>query len=279
MDRLWPVTDRYSVSDEELLHLYPRQDAGRPWLRVNAVMSLDGAAAVNGRSTALSGTADKRVFSLLRATCDALLVGAGTARDEEYGPLDLGERRRALRRALNLADHPPLVLLSRTLALDPRHPMLAAAPVRPIVFTPASSPPSRRAELAAVADVIVTGETAVDLPVAITALHERGLDNILCEGGPQVLGSLIGAGLVDEACVTIAPLLVGPGPGRLSASDPAGGPTPGPLGPELPGLGRSGPGLPGLGRSGPGLPASLTLRHVLTEHDVLLLRYARDTGS
>lgn len=246
---LWPAASQQPVDDGALRDLYPSADRGKPWLRVNVITSIDGAASIDGRSTALSGREDKRVFGLLRATCDALLVGAGTAKDEEYGPLDLGERRRALRRNLGIAEHPPLVLLSGRLSLDPQHPMFTAAPVHPIVVTTSRAPNDRFTRFGAVADVIVAGEDTVDLPAAIAQLRARGLLNILCEGGPAVLGALIAHDLVDEVCLTVAPLLVGGGPGRLSAGHHAA------------------------------FPQSMRLRHVLVAGDVLLLRYTRDTAS
>ena len=66
-------------------------------LRVNFVTSLDGAVSVDGLSAGLSGEADKEVFRLLRRDCDALLVGAGTFRAENYRPLTLDASRRAWR--------------------------------------------------------------------------------------------------------------------------------------------------------------------------------------
>ena len=248
---LWPPTQHPTASepdslgDEALLTLYSPIDPDRPCLRLNFVTSLDGADSLDGYSEGLSGPADKRVFGVLRTWCDALLVGAGTLRHEGYAQLDLGERRRALRVRLGLAEHPPLVILSRRLALDPDHPMFTAAPVRPIVLTCAASAAERRAALGAVADVIVEGDATVDLRAGMAALHRRGLRQILCEGGPTVLGTLTAADLVDEFCLTVSPLLTGGAPGRLSAGPPIDA------------------------------PRRLTLRHAITADGMLLLRYAR----
>ena len=70
---------------EDLATLYaaPR----RPWLRVNMVSTVDGAATGDsGRSGSINNAVDKVVFDHLRATCDVVVVGAGTARAEDYGP-------------------------------------------------------------------------------------------------------------------------------------------------------------------------------------------------
>ena len=231
------------LSDGELSDAYPVGPG--PSLRVNFVTSLDGAVAVDGRSAGLSGAADRRVLRLLRTGCDALLVGAGTLRDEGYRPVRLDPPRRAWRAAHGLAPYPTLVVVSQRLALEPGHPALAEAPVRPVVLTGERAPADRRAALTAVADVLVTGEGTVDPVAGLAALRERGLARVLSEGGPRLFGALTAADLVDELCLTVSPLLVGPGPGRITA----------------------GPASP---------PRALTLRHVLAAADgSLLLRYAR----
>lgn len=213
----WPAADLACLDDTELRHRYTPHDRDAQALRVNLVTSLDGAATVDGYSTGLSGPADKRVFGLLRLLCDALLVGAGTARHEGYRELDLGERRRALREDLGLTPDPPLVIVSGRLDLDPAHPMFTRAPVRPIVLTHDASPAGRRSALAHVAEVVVAGDTEVDLAAGLDEMARRGLNQVLCEGGPQVLASLTAADLVDELCLTVSPLLTGGEPGRLSA--------------------------------------------------------------
>jgi riboflavin biosynthesis pyrimidine reductase len=243
--RLWPDPDPATdLDDAQLARLYqPPRD--RPWLRVNFVSSLDGAVTLDGYSEGLSGPGDKRVFGLLRMQCDALLVGAGTLRNEGYRAVRLDPARRAWRREHGLAEYPPLVVVSGALALDPDSPALADAPVRPVVLTHAASPAAARAALAPVADVVVCGESSVDLAVGLHELHGRGWRQVLCEGGPQVLGTLTGADLVDELCLTLSATLAGPGAGRITA---------GLVAPE---------------------PRRLGLRHVLADGDMLLLRYAR----
>jgi riboflavin biosynthesis pyrimidine reductase len=72
-----------------------------------------------------------------------------------------------------------------------------------------------------VADVVVAGDDDVDLPAAVTALHERGLRRLLCEGGPTLLTALLRAGVVDELCLTTAPVLLGRAPTLLVEALPA----------------------------------------------------------
>ncbi|MEV1286405.1 pyrimidine reductase family protein [Micromonospora sp. NPDC049679] len=238
--QVWPGRTSGPLDDEAIAELYGRA----AHLRVNFVTSLDGAAHLDGYSAGLSGGPDKRVFAVLRMLCDALVVGAGTLRHEGYRALRLDDRRRGWRRERGLTEFPTLVVVSGTLDLDPAQAAFAEAPVRPLVLTHAGAPAHRRAALAPVADVLTLGEDALDLPAALRALHERGHRQLLCEGGPALLGALTAADLVDELCLTVSPLLAGPGASRIT----------------------TGP---------PGPPRAMTLRHVLTADDVLLLRHSR----
>ncbi len=157
----------------------------------------------------------------------------------------LDGRRRAWRAEHGLDPYPRLVVVSRRLDLDPGNPALADAPVRPAVITSADSPPDRRTALSAVADVLVHGEREVDLAAALAELRAGGLGHVLSEGGPHLFGALTAADLVDEVCPTVAPMLAGPGAGRITAG-----------------------------------PASavrdLALASVLADDGTLLLRYARN---
>ena len=214
-------------------------------LRLNFVSSVDGAVTLDGRSGGLSTPGDKRLFGLLRDLADVILVGAGTARDEGYGPSAHSPRRRARRRALGLAEVPPYALVTNSLDLDPATPLFAGAEARTIVLAPAAAPAERRAALEPVADVVTAGDERVDLATALDRLSDRGMPRVLCEGGPALFGALLGDDLADELCLTVSPLLAGPGPARI-----VGGP---PL---------------------PAAPYGLDLLHLLEEDGAVFLRYA-----
>jgi riboflavin biosynthesis pyrimidine reductase len=212
-----------SGSDEELddaalarLYAYPRAR----WLRANFVSSADGAGFLDGLSQGLSSDDDRRLFGLLRVLADVILVGAGTARTENYKP---ARRRAALAefRAARPAT-PPIALVSRTLQLNLESPLFTSAPpdARTIVITCEAAPASLRDPVAAAADVIVAGQEAVDLTEAVAALAARGLGRVICEGGPNLLAQVAAAGLLDELCLTVSPLLAGPGPHRITAGTP-----------------------------------------------------------
>ena len=243
-----------AVTDAALAGLCAYPDLGAPpvrWLRANMVASLDGAASVDGRAGGLSNEADRQVFAMLRAHADVILVGAGTARAEGYAPVR--PQSEGLRWAWLRDGRPPsapIAVITRALDLDLGGALLADAPAhaRTIVITTESAVPGRRAAAARTADVIVAGEASVDLKAAVDALAERGHQRISCEGGPHLLGQLADAGLLDELCLTISPLLAGPGADRIVT-----GGLPMPRGGTLP----------------------FTLAHALEDESHLLCRYVR----
>lgn len=186
---------------------------GEPWLRVNMVASADGGAWLKGLSGGLSSKGDRKIFGILRGLADVVVAGAATVRTEGYGPAKPRESWRELREGR--APAPPIAVLTRRLDLDLGSPLFTEAGSRTIVLTCEAAPADRRRQAAALADVIVVGDDRVDLPMAVKALHERGLTRVLCEGGPRVNGQLAAAGLIDELCLTVSPLLIGGGAARI----------------------------------------------------------------
>lgn len=201
------------LTRDEIVARYAVPDRTVPHLRVNFIASLDGAATHDGVSGPLNNEADKKVFGVLRMLADVVLVAAGTVRDEGYDALRLGPKAAAWRTEHGLPEHPRFAIVTARLDLDPDSPVFTDAPVRPLVITPALPPnPARTARLAAlaqVAEVIECGEGRLDARGMVEALAQRGLPQILSEGGPTFLGSLIEADAVDELCLTLAPVLEG----------------------------------------------------------------------
>lgn len=183
-------------------------------LRANMIFSADGAAAFQGRAGPLSAPADYQLLLALRAYADVVLVGAGTARAENYGPVRMRPDHLAQRLALGLgAEPPPIAVVSQSGRLPER---LLAAPIPPILITSAR----RARELDTACRVVVAGDDTVDIPEALRRLRATGMDRILCEGGPTLLDELVENDLVDELCVTLAPRLAGSQP--LGRGTPAG---------------------------------------------------------
>lgn len=182
-------------------------DAGQ-WVRAVFVASVDGAATIAGHVGGLGNDIDKQLFALNRALADVILVGAGTARTEVYGPAEDDPQWRHLRE--DRSPTAPMALVSHSLGLDFSAPLFTDAPnsARTILITCADAPARARAEAAEVAEVIVAGQSSVDLGAAIGELRARGFARIVSEGGPQLFTDLLIAGVIDELCLTRSPTLV-----------------------------------------------------------------------
>jgi riboflavin biosynthesis pyrimidine reductase len=187
---------------------YPYPPGKERWVRANMVTSVDGFASLDEQSSTLSGAADKKVFGILRALCDVVLVGAGTARGEGYEAVKIGPVRAEIRARHGLSAAPPIAVVTRTLDLDLTAPLFTQADARTIVVTTSAASADRLAQARGVADVIVhDGE--IDLALLLDQLADRGLHRVLTEGGPGLLTDLLAAGLVDELCLTVSPTVVG----------------------------------------------------------------------
>lgn len=228
---LWPEA-RPEMTDTMLAELY-RFPPDRRWVQANFVSSVDGAVTVSGKSEGLGSPADKKVFMLGRALCDVVLVGAGTVIVEAYRGV----------RPVDGRPVPPIAVVTARGSLSPDLPLFTDTHVPPIVITTAQA--DHAALKAAGAEVIVAGETSVDLRRALDELASRGLRHVNCEGGPTLFGRLVADDLVDELNLTLSPQLAVGDAERIAH------------GPMVT------------------APRSLELRSVLHDADVLMLRYQR----
>lgn len=208
-------------SDADLLQLYHYPDvSGRAWVRANVIAGLDGAAAADGTSGALGSAGDKHIFDLLRALADVILVGAGTVRSEAYSGCQIEPARRRQRGERGQTEVPPIAIVTRAGLLDPELPVFTSTAVPPLVLTCTAAADDTRRRLGRLAEVIDCSDTDpadLDHATLLAQLQTRGLRRILTEGGPTLLGSLIDADLLDDLCLTLAPLLVGGSGGRISS--------------------------------------------------------------
>ena len=203
-----------------------RRDDGRPWLLANMVASADGAAAVEGRTGQLGGPADREAFTAIRGVADVIVAAAGTVRAEQYRPPRAPGATVAQGRAeRGQAPRPRLAVVTRRMDLDPDLAVFGDPDQRPIVFTCADADPERRARIEPVAEVVELGTTSVDLAAMLAWLGESGARVVLTEGGPSLLGQLVADDLVDELCLTVAPVLVAGAAMRVAQSVDAIDPT------------------------------------------------------
>lgn len=167
-----------------------------PWMRASMVSTVDGSATgPDGTSGSINNDADQQAYRAMRSLAEAIIVGAGTARAEEYGPGPV-----------------PIVVASRSGDLPPT--LAEAEPGQVLLATVASAAglePARKR--LGEENVLVLGETEPDLGLLRRLLVDRGYRQLMAEGGPQLLAELLRAGVVDELDLTLSPLLVcGDGP-------------------------------------------------------------------
>jgi riboflavin biosynthesis pyrimidine reductase len=209
-----------TLDDAALASLYAEQPRPGAWVRANFATSLDGAiTGPDGRSGTVNSAADHVVFELLRAISDVVLVGAGTLRSEGYTALSVESRWQSTRSGLHIAKELPLVCVSNSALVPPR---LRAAPLGAVLLATHTDSPglAEARELLGDDQVLVCGEHAVDDRLLVAQLAERGWERMLTEGGPHLASSMVAAGVLDEVCLSVTPVVVG-GSGPRMTTDAA----------------------------------------------------------
>lgn len=209
MRQVYPEQRDVSLEDLAPTYLWAQTPSNGdvPFIRAMMITSIDGAVrGASGTSMDLTNDEDLAMLSMVRACSDAVLVGAATARAYPYRPPQPHQRWVQLRRDAGLSDAPRLVIVSRT-GLAPDNACFSDSNNPPIFVVPKSC--ALLSELSTRAEVIVSGENDVDVTTMTRELRARGIHRIVCEGGPTLLSSLSTAGLLDELCLTTAPLWVG----------------------------------------------------------------------
>ncbi|MFT4167451.1 MAG: pyrimidine reductase family protein [Microlunatus sp.] len=224
--RLLHHADSRSVTElsrDDLIELYRWPDEGpAPVVRSNFVSTLDGSVqGLDGRSGTINTESDHEVFALLRALSDVVLVGAGTIRDEGYRAVDLQPWQRSIRAAEGLAPFPTLVVVTRSLQLDPAF-VTPPGEHGPVIVVTCGDHESDTLEFlrTAGAEIMEAPGPSVDLGWTLETLAARGSRRILTEGGPSLHRDLLASGLVDRLSLTVAPSVVG-GVGHRSTSGAA----------------------------------------------------------
>jgi riboflavin biosynthesis pyrimidine reductase len=187
----------------------------------NFVSSLDGVVTLGSKPSAgsiISGKypADRFFMGLLRACADAVVIGAGTMRATPghlWTPAHvypaLATEFTALRSSLGRGREPALVLLTASGDLDYAHPALVKGAT---VVTTVAGAKKIGSRLPPTCELIAMGKgKTLDLGETIGELRSRGLQVLLTEGGPHVMGQLLEGGLLDEAFLTVSPTIAGRG--------------------------------------------------------------------
>lgn len=202
-----------AVGEERIADFYRFPDAPtRCWVRGNMIASVDGGATADGKSGALGAAGDRALFHLMREMADVIVVGAATVRVENYSGAQLGLAARQARQQRGQAEVPPIAVLTRTGNLDHDAKFFHRTEATPLILTSTAAvrdTAERFGGLAHVLDASGADPESVDPARALELLADRGLRRVLTEGGPGILGMFTAADLLDELCLTIAPVLVG----------------------------------------------------------------------
>jgi riboflavin biosynthesis pyrimidine reductase len=203
----------------ELARLYDGELVfDRASVYANFVTSLDGVVAlpsIEASPSVISGKseADRFVMALLRAHCDAVLIGAGTLRAEPehrwtpaYIYPDAAGDLAELRRRLDLPPDPELFVVTASGELDPGIPALVGATV---ITSPRGARRLHGSRDFPARVVEVGEEGSLDIRDAIEAVRAGGRERVLSEGGPTIVGQLLGQSVLNELFLTLSPALFG----------------------------------------------------------------------
>ena len=193
--------------------------ADRPYTVLSCCMSIDGYLGGPGEQRLLlSNDADLDRVDALRASCDAILVGAATVRADNPRLLVRSAARRAARVARGRPPSPVKVTLTARAKLDPEADFFTAGDGPRLVYCASDTVDEARDQLGRVATVVDAGE-----PVRVRAvtrdLHARGIGRLMVEGGGTVLTQFLAEGLADELQLAVAPFFVGDSAGRRLVDD------------------------------------------------------------
>jgi 5-amino-6-(5-phosphoribosylamino)uracil reductase len=180
----------------------------RPYTLLSCCVSIDGYIGSAASRLLLSNDADFDRVDAVRASCDAILVGAETVRIDNPRLLVRSEARREQRAALGLPESPIKVTVTRRAELDARADFFNAGDAEKIVYCSSPWAADARDRLSPVATVVDAGDT-VEMRTLSTDLAARGVDRLMVEGGGTVHTQFLTDDIVDELQLTVAPVFVG----------------------------------------------------------------------
>jgi 5-amino-6-(5-phosphoribosylamino)uracil reductase len=193
--------------------------ADRPYTLLSCGISIDGyldSAAV--KRLPLSNAADLDRVDDVRASCDAILVGAATVRNDNPRLLVRAADRQRRRIARGLPCGPAKVTVTASGVLSPSADFFTAGPVDKLVYAESPVAGDLRDRLDGCATVIDAG-TNISMQRVGEDLHARGVRRLMVEGGGTVLTQFLTADIADELQLVVAPFFVGDSRARRFVSD------------------------------------------------------------
>ena len=201
MQELWPEPSSNLDVAARIAGDERSAPADRVWISLVMISSLDGAISVDGLSGGLGGPSDKERFTAARGSADVIMVGATTARHEDYRPASV-----------------PIAVITGSLSVDPSMRLFSDPERQPLLCTTSQAATDRGAMFDGVAEVIDFGDSLE--PAAVAGyLRRRGFAHAVLEGGPTLNGAFLDADIVDEILLSISPVAVGgPSPRLLKTA-------------------------------------------------------------
>jgi 5-amino-6-(5-phosphoribosylamino)uracil reductase len=180
----------------------------RPYTLLSCSVSIDGYIASAASRLLLSNDADFDRVDAVRASCDAILVGATTVRTDNPRLLVRSQSRRDERTARGLAPSPMKVTVTQRAELDARADFFTTGDAEKLVYCASPRVVDARARLEPIATVVDGGQT-VEMRRLSTDLASRGVQRLMVEGGGKVHTQFLTDDLVDELQLVVAPVFVG----------------------------------------------------------------------
>ncbi|WP_255149334.1 2,5-diamino-6-(ribosylamino)-4(3H)-pyrimidinone 5'-phosphate reductase [Halorarius halobius] len=176
-------------------------------VRANAAVSADGKLSTRRRERlTISGEEDFARVYRMRAESDAVVVGVGTVLADDPSLLSHDETHRA---SVGKEGHPARVVADSRARTPLDADILAGAATTYLLVSDAASADRVDALRDAGAKVVRAGDERVDLAAAFERLDERGVSELMVEGGGELIFSLFDAGLVDELTTFVGGMVVG----------------------------------------------------------------------
>jgi len=191
MQELWPIpSDAVDIAQRLRDDVRPAP-AGRPWVTLVMITTIDGAISIDGVSGSLGSPTDQERFVSARRQADGIIVGASTVAAEEYKPTVT-----------------PIAVITGSLSPDPSEPLFGDPSNKPILFTTDQAARTRGAQFDGIAEVIPLGDS-LEPEQVLADLGNRGMASVMLEGGPTLNSLFLRADLVDEMLLSYSPLVAG----------------------------------------------------------------------
>lgn len=200
----------------------------RPYTVINVAMSADGKLSTRERrQVKISGKHDFERVDLLKAGCDAVMVGIGTVLADDPSLTVKNEDLKKERKAQGKGEHPVRIVVDSAARISLTASVLNKGEGLRVVAVSDRADKAACEQLKEKATVVICGKNEVDLTELFEKLGEMGIRRLMVEGGGTLIAGLIAAGLADEIHTFVGNMIIGgkdaptlaDGPGWIKEED------------------------------------------------------------